>query len=128
MVIHFIKGNNPLDVKRTGVGLYIKDCFPATYRPDIAVSLECIVCEIQLNRKKDLFSIIYRSPSQSATELVEFMEKFELMLSKMSAKNPFCVVITGDFNARPLVWWENDLENDAGKAFEPLLQTYDSIS
>ena len=40
----FIKDNHPLNVKRGGVGLYIKDSFPATNRPDI-------VSEIQLNRK-----------------------------------------------------------------------------
>ena len=69
--------------------------------------------------RKSIFATIYRSPSQSATEVVEFMENFDLTLSKMSAENPFCVVITGDFNARSPVWWGNDLENDAGKSFEP---------
>ena len=37
----------------------------------------------------------------------------------MTAENPFCVLINGDFNAHSPVWWENDLENDAGKSFEP---------
>ena len=96
----FIKDNNPLDVKRGGVGLYIKDSFPTTNRNDIAIIPECIVCEVQSNWKKYIFAIIYRTPSQSETDLVDFMKNFELMLSKMSAENPFCVVITGDFNAR----------------------------
>ena len=37
------------------------------------------------------------------------------MLSKIASENLYCVVITGDFSARSAQWWENDLENDAGK-------------
>ena len=51
----FIKDNNSLDVKRGGVGLFKKDSFPATNRPDIAIIPECIVCEIQVNQKKYFF-------------------------------------------------------------------------
>ena len=47
------------------------------------------------------------------------MENFELMLSKMSAENSYCIVITGDFSVRSSQWWENDMENDAGRSFEP---------
>ena len=53
--------------------------------------------------------------------MVDFVENFELMLSKMAAENPYCVTITGDFNARSPQWWENDLENDAGKSLEPFI-------
>ena len=42
------------------------------------------------------------------------------MLSKMYAENPFCVIITGNFNCRSTQWWENDIENNEGKLFEPL--------
>lgn len=75
----FIKNNHPLDVKRGGVWLCIKDSFPGKSRPDIATLPDCIVCEIQLNRKKYFLATIYRSLSQSTTELVNSMESFELM-------------------------------------------------
>ena len=77
------------------------------------------MCEIQLNRKKYFF-VIYRSPSQDQSESENFTVDFELMLSKMHAENPFCVVITGDFNCRSSQWWDNDIENNEGKLFEPL--------
>ena len=48
------------------------------------------------------------------------MINFELMLSKMHAENPYCVIITGDFNCRSTQWWESDIENNEGKLFEPL--------
>ena len=37
----------------------------------------------------------------------------------MHAENPFCVIITGDFNCRSTQWWDNDIENNEGKLFEP---------
>ena len=37
------------------------------------------------------------------------------MLCKMHAENPFCVIITGDFNCRSTQWWKNDIENNEGK-------------
>ena len=76
--------------------------------------------EVQVNRKKYFFAVIYRSPSQNPTEFDDFTMNFELLLSKMAAENPFCVVITGDFNCRSSQWWENEIENDEGKHFEPL--------
>ena len=39
----------------------------------------------------------------------------------MHTENPFCVIITGDFNCRSTQWWENDIENNEGKLFEPVL-------
>ena len=42
------------------------------------------------------------------------------MLSRMSAEEPYCVIITGDFNCRSPQWWENEHENEEGKLFEPI--------
>ena len=81
---------------------------------------ECIVYEIQLNRKKYFYAVIYRSPSQGPEEFDNFTINFELMLSKMHAENPFCVIITSDFNCRSTQWWENDIKNNEGKIFEPI--------
>ena len=78
------------------------------------------MCEIQLNKKKYFFVVIYRSPSQDQSEFDNFTINFELLLSKLHAENPFCVIITGDFNCRSTQWWENDVENNEGKLFEPI--------
>ena len=48
------------------------------------------------------------------------MNYFELMLSRMHAENPYSVIITGDFNCRSPQWWEYDIENDEGIAFDIL--------
>ena len=77
------------------------------------------VCEIIIKRKKFPFTVLHRSPSQSQAELEVFISKFDLMLSKMALENSYCIVIAGDFHARPAQWWENNFENDAGRIFEP---------
>ena len=73
----FIKNNHPQNVKRGGVGLYVKDSLPLRERIDLATLPECIVCEIQLNRKKYFFVVVYRSPSQDQNEYDNFMIEFE---------------------------------------------------
>ena len=114
----FLKDNHPQNVKRGGVGLYVRDSLPSKNRSDLVTLPECIVCEIHLNRKKYFFVVVYRSPSQNHSEFENFMMNFELLLSKMHAENPFSVIITGDFNCRSSQWWENDIENNEGKLFE----------
>ena len=116
----FVKDNHPQNVKRGGVGLYIKDSLASKNRSDLVTLPECIVYEIQVNRKKYFFAVIYRSPSQGPEEFDNVTINFELMLSKTHSESPFCVVITGDFNCRSTQWWENDIENNEGKLFEPL--------
>ena len=69
----FLKSNHPNNVRRVGVGLYVKDSFPAKSRPDLATFPECIVCKVQLDKKKYFFVILYRSPSQSQVEFQDFM-------------------------------------------------------
>ena len=116
----FHKANHPQNVKRGGVGLHVKDSLPSKNRPDLATLPECVVCEIQLNRKKYFSVVIYRSPSQNQNEFDNFTINFELLLSKLHAENPFCVIITGDFNCLSTQWWANDIENNEGRLFEPI--------
>ena len=91
----FHEANHLQNIKRGGVGLYVKDSLPSKNRSDLVTLPECVVCEIQLNRKKYFFVVIYRSPSQDQNEFDNFTINFELLLSKMHSENPFCVVITG---------------------------------
>ena len=118
---NFFKSNHPQNVKRGGVGLYVNESLPSQNHSDLVTLSECVVCEIQLNRKKYFFVVIYRSPSQDQSEFDDFTINFELLLSKLHAENPFCVVITGDFNCRSTQWWEHDTENNERRLFEPFV-------
>ena len=47
---------HPSNIKRGGVGLYIKESLSKKYRPDMTTLSEYIVCEIYLDRKKYFLS------------------------------------------------------------------------
>ena len=77
----FIKNNHPQNVKWGGFGLYIKGFLASKNSSDLVTLPECIVYEIQSNRKRYFFAVIYRSPSHGLEEFDNFSMNFELMLS-----------------------------------------------
>ena len=64
------------NVKRGGVGLYCKDSLASIQRLDLVTLPECVVSEIQLNKKRYFSALIYRSPSQVQTEFNQFTINF----------------------------------------------------
>ena len=42
------------------------------------------------------------------------------MLSKMKDENPFCIIISDNFNCRSTYWWQNDNESNEGRLFESI--------
>ena len=73
----FIKSNHPQNVKRGGLGLYVKDSLTSKNRSDLVTLPECVVSEIHVGRKKYFFAMIYRSPSQDQTEFDNLIIYFE---------------------------------------------------
>ena len=106
---------------RGGVCLFFKDHIPLKHRPDLEILEECIVCEILIKNKKFFYILIYRSPSQSPQSFSNFIIKLQLLLDKIASENPFSIIMTGDFNARsPLFWDEESVETAEGKALSNL--------
>ena len=100
-----------------GVCLYYKDSIPLKRRSDLELMDETIVAEINLNRKKIIYLLSYRSPNQSPFELENYMKKLESFLLKASLENPSTIILTGDFNARsPFLWDQESHQNSAGKS------------
>ena len=114
----FHKSNHPQNGKRRGAGLYAKESLQVRKLDNLVTLPECIVCEIQSKRKKVLFDCSLKKPKSGQIELEDFINKFDSMLPKMASKNPYCVVITDDLNARSAQLWENGLENDADELFD----------
>ena len=83
-----------------GACLYYKYHLSLKRRHDLETLDESIVVEINLNRKKILFLLAYRSPSQNSLEYQNFMENLTTFYDKASLENPSTIIITGDFNAR----------------------------
>ena len=85
---------------------------------------ECISFDLKLGSK--LFTIVslYRSQSQSADEIENFLNKLNLAIESITQKNPFLTVGIGDFNARSSKWWTDDRINQEGLKIENLLSQF----
>ena len=51
---------------------------------------------------------LYRSPSQTLDDFETFSKSFKLNLENIVHRNPFPVVVIGDFNAKSSVWHGQD--------------------
>ena len=76
---------------------------------------ECVRFELVVGDKLGKFIALYRSPSQSQDLFESFKENLELNIESAKQKNPFLVVLLGNFNAKSSNWCKNDME---GKAIE----------
>ena len=66
------------------------------------------------NNKKIILPVIYRSPSQNNPEFDSFLSNLEQLLRDISKCKPIVSVITGDFNARSLSRWSEDINTSEG--------------
>ena len=78
-------------------------------------SNECIF-EVSIQNEKVYIISLYRSPSQPHDE--HFLLNFEQIICDIIVRNPFFVLITGNFNARAVKWWKNDLTATEGVKIE----------
>ena len=65
-----------------------------------------------------------RSPNQSSMEFESFLSGFQDMLSSMLFSKSQFTVVLGDFNARSLTWWSNDITNLNGTLIDLLTTTH----
>ena len=72
---------------------------------DIQLLQECINFEIKIADKICNFISLYRSPSQSKDEFESFADNLELNLDSVVHRNPYLIVVLGDFNAQTKGWY-----------------------
>ena len=115
--VPFRADNKAIDRPQGGVGVYYKENLPIKNRADLELLDETIVGEVALRNKKVFIVISYRSPSKnSVNELNDYCNKFTSMIENIRKEKPSTIVLTGDFNARsPLFWDQELLENLPGK-------------
>ena len=99
-----IRADHPRNIKQGGACIYYREALSVkiiqlNYLP------QCLVNEINYNKKKIFIVTLYRSPSQSTDEFDEFLRGFEDVIDYINQCNPYFTLITGDFNARCNRWW-----------------------
>ena len=65
---------------------------------------ECIQFEIEIADKASHFISLYRSPSKSDDRFESFADNFELHLDSIVFRNPYLIIVLGDFNAHTKGW------------------------
>ena len=91
-------------IKKGGVCIYFKNSLPLKVL-DIQLLQECINFEINIADKTCNFISFYRSPSQSKDEFESFADNLELNLDSIALRNPYLIVVLGDFNAQTKGWY-----------------------
>ena len=117
---NIIRSDHPNDVRRGSVCVYYKDSL-ALKVLDLCQLPECLVFEVSHERKKCIFALLYRSPSQNSDEFDEFLLEFENLIDSIYNLNPHLIVILGDFNAKTSSWCANDIDSFEGLKLVNLL-------
>ena len=102
-----IRSNHPSNNKRGGACLYYRNSL-AFRLLNIQYLEECMNFEISFAGKVCNFISLYQSPSQSHDILETFVDNLELNLDTIANKNPYLIVILGDFNAKSSNWYKHD--------------------
>ena len=60
------------------------------------------------------FITLYRSPSQNQDDFQAFIDNLEMNLETLAQRNPYLMVVIGDFNAKSKHWCSQDSINFEG--------------
>ena len=118
-----IRDDHPSNTKRGGVCIYYKHSL-ALKLVDICYLKECINFEISSGGKLCNFISLYRSPSQSLDAFEKFADNFEPNLDKVTNKNPYLIVILGDFNAKLSSWYKHDTTTYEGSKIDAITSQF----
>ena len=99
-----VRADHPSNTKKDGVCIYFKNSLPLKVL-DIQLLQKCINFEIEISDKTFNFISLYRSPSQSKAEFESFADNFEFNLDSFTLRNPYLIVVLGDFNEQTKGWY-----------------------
>ena len=103
-----------------GVLVYHKSDLATKCRTELQLNSNTIVLELCISKKTIFYILIYRKFGQTLEEFNTFIDNFEEILQKIRGENPFCIIISGDFNAHLENWWKGDKSDTFGVDFQNL--------
>ena len=101
---YLVRADDPSNAKKVGACIYFKKSLPLKVL-DIQLLQECINFEIKIADKICNFISLYRSHSQSKDEFESFSDNLEPNLDSIAHRNPYLIVVLGDFNAQTKGWF-----------------------
>ena len=83
-----------------------------------------IAFDLIISNRLCSFVVLYRSSSQSQDDFATFSDYFEMTLDLVSKKNPFLLVVLGDFNAKLCQWHDKDSSTSEGISVENITSQF----
>ena len=120
---YLIRSDHPSNKKRGGSCIYYKNFLPLKLT-GVRLLDECIAFDLIISDKLCSFVVLYRSPNQSQGDFSTFSDNFEMTLDLISKKNPFLVVVLGDFNAKLSQWHDKDSNTSEGISVENITSQF----
>ena len=108
-----------IEIDVGGVSIYYKESLPIKMLNSNYLQ-ECISFNVKIGSKRYTIVSFYRSPSQSANEFENVLNKLNLTMESLTQKNPFLTVVIGNFNVRPSKWCMDDKATQQGFKIENL--------
>ena len=107
---NLVPSDHPLNSRCGGVCIYYKNYLPLQI---ISVNYlsECINFEIMIGNKICNFITLHRLPSQNQDDFQTSIDNLKMNLETLAQRNPFLMVVVGDFNAKSKHWCSQDSAN-----------------
>ena len=122
---NLVRSDHPLNSKRGGVCTYYKNYLPLRIiSVNYLMYYECINFEIMVGNKICNFITLYRSPSQHQDDFQAFIDNLKMNLETLAQRNPFLMVVLGDFNAKSKHWCSQDSTNFEGITIESVTSQF----
>ena len=120
---NLIRANHPSNTKWGGVCIYHKHSL--TFILIIIHYLkECINFGISFGGKIYNFIWLYRSHSRSCDTFEDFADNLELNLDKIANKDPYLLVVLGDFNVKSSNWYKHDKTTYEGSKIDAVTSQF----
>ena len=87
-----------------------------------------LLCEVTCQNQKGYIVVIYRLPSQSWNEFVDFIFNLEKLTNQIKQLKPSFTMILCDFNARSSDCWPDDINPPEGTHINSLISMYALIN
>ena len=120
---NLVRSDHLLNSKRGGVCIYYK-IYLAIRLISVNYLSECINFEIMIGNKICNFITLYRSPSQNQDGFQAFIDNLEMNLETLAQRNPFLMVVLGDFDSKSKHWCSQGSTNFEGITIENMTSQF----
>ena len=114
-----IRSDHPSNKNRGGICIYSKNFLPLKLIGGRLLD-ECIAVHLIISNKLCSFVALYKTPSLFQDDFATFSDNFEMTLDLVSKKNPFLLVVLGDFSAKLSQWHDKDSSTFEGISVESM--------